>query len=204
MAVAEKIPRFLLEMLKSIFSSDFYIFIAAVVTAILIPRITSVRSTIIRKLDKMPNNPDWAAEVRAKLGWWYTFFLTMISVFPLLGMFGTVAALLNLDFSDIAGSLDNVKTDFFHALTSTAWGIVFSVLFKLLNAWLFYDIEDIYEEIDNVVRENKLAAQERLYAAKSAVQDSRNDIYSGLDGLDDLSLPEEYNFEKEKDNYYEN
>jgi biopolymer transport protein ExbB/TolQ len=149
----------------------------------------------------MPNNPDWAAEVRAKLNWWYTFFLTMISVFPLLGMFGTVAALLNLDFSDIAGSLDNVKTDFFHALTSTAWGIVFSVLFKLLNAWLFYDIEDIYEEIDNVVRENKLAAQERLYAAKSAVQDSRNDIYSGID---DLSLPEEYNFENQKDNYYEN
>ena len=153
---AGNFPRFLLEMLKSIIGSDFYIIFAAIVTAALIPKICSVRSTIIRKLDKMPNNPDWAREVRGKLNWWYNFFLTLISIFPLLGMFGTVAALLNLDFSDMAGNLDGVKTDFFHALTSTAWGIVFSVVFKLINAWLFYDIEDIYEDIDEIVKRNKI------------------------------------------------
>ena len=57
-------PRFLLEMLKSIFTGDIYILIAALVTGVLIPKIYSVKSTIIRKLDKMPNNPDWAREVR--------------------------------------------------------------------------------------------------------------------------------------------
>ncbi len=202
MSVADKFPRFLLEMLKSIFGSDFYIFIAAVAAAALIPRIMSVRTTIIRKLDKMPNNPDWAAEVRVKLGWWYTFFQTMISIFPLLGMFGTVAALLNLDFSEMAGNLDSVKTDFFHALTSTAWGIVFSVLFKLLNAWLFYDIEDIYEEIDDVVRGNKLSAEKRFSSVKSrrSLAD-KSEIYGSTDETDGYELDGSDNNEEEY--YYE-
>ena len=51
----------------------------------------------------------------------YALFTTMITIFPLLGMFGTVAGLLGLDFDD----LENIKNNFFVALTSTAWGIIF-------------------------------------------------------------------------------
>ena len=150
-------PRFLIEMLKSIFSphGDLYIFFAAVLTVGVMLRIFAVRSEITEEIGIMPDNPDWAETDRRRLNRWYTMFLTLISIFPLLGMFGTVAALLNLDFSDPAGSIDSVKTDFFKALTSTAWGIVFSVVFKLINSWFFYDVEDIYDEIDEIVRKNR-------------------------------------------------
>ena len=61
----------------------------------------------------------------------YEVFVTGITVFPLLGMYGTVKALLSLDFAnDLAGT----QFKFFDALTSTAWGIIFAVIFKLINA----------------------------------------------------------------------
>ena len=61
----------------------------------------------------------------------YLLFVTVISLFPLLGMFGTVRALLELDLS---GDLELIKQKFFDALTSTAWGILFATVFKLLNS----------------------------------------------------------------------
>lgn len=56
----------------------------------------------------------------------------MISIFPLLGMLGTVIGLLGLDLA--SGDMDNIKNNFFIALTSTAWGIIFSVIFKVAHA----------------------------------------------------------------------
>ena len=61
----------------------------------------------------------------------YTLAITLISLFPLLGMFGTVKALLELDMSQEMSAL---KEHFFSALTSTAWGIIFSVIFKIINS----------------------------------------------------------------------
>lgn len=61
----------------------------------------------------------------------YTLAITLISLFPLLGMFGTVKALLELDMSQ---EMSVLKTHFFSALTSTAWGIIFSVIFKIINS----------------------------------------------------------------------
>ena len=189
---ANNFPRFIVEMLKSIFTGDIYILIAAVITGVLIPKICSVRTTIISKLDRMPNNPDWAREVRGKLNWWYTLFLTLISIFPLLGMFGTVAALLNLDFSDMAGNLDSVKTDFFHALTSTAWGIVFSVVFKIINSALFFDIEDIYNDIDEIVKALKPGERRRYESVKPVKLAKDDDV---LNELESYGSSEDYDDE---------
>lgn len=61
----------------------------------------------------------------------YELFQTGITIFPLLGMYGTVKALLSLDF---ANELAAAQLRFFDALTSTAWGIIFAVIFKLVNA----------------------------------------------------------------------
>ena len=148
-------PRFILEMARSIISDDFYIFLFFIIALFTIYKALSVKKEIRDELEKMPDNPDWAKKLRRRLNIYYTSFLTIISVFPLLGMFGTVAALLNLDFSDlggIAGNLDAVKNDFFRALTSTAWGIVFAVGFKLFNSRISFDMEDTLEDIDTVVR----------------------------------------------------
>lgn len=61
----------------------------------------------------------------------YTLFITLITIFPLLGMFGTVKSLLELDMS---GDMSALKNNFFQALTSTAWGIICAVFFKIINA----------------------------------------------------------------------
>ena len=74
----------------------------------------------------------------------YTLFITLISIFPLLGMLGTVIALLGLDMST-AEAISNAKNNFFGALTSTAWGIIFAVVFKIINARFFADVEDLIQ-----------------------------------------------------------
>lgn len=63
----------------------------------------------------------------------YTLFVAIISIFPLLGLFGTVKSLLMLD---ITGAAQAVQGNFFEALTSTAWGIIFAIIFKMINAFL--------------------------------------------------------------------
>ena len=67
----------------------------------------------------------------------------MISIVPLLGMFGTVRGLLGMDLA--GGDSALIKGNFFGALTSTAWGIVFSVTFKLVHALVRDHIENQIE-----------------------------------------------------------
>ncbi|MBP5431002.1 MotA/TolQ/ExbB proton channel family protein [Ruminococcus sp.] len=74
----------------------------------------------------------------------YTLFITLISIFPLLGMLGTVLSLLGLDMST-AEAISNAKNNFFGALTSTAWGIIFAIIFKIVNANFFADVEDLIQ-----------------------------------------------------------
>ena len=74
----------------------------------------------------------------------YTLFITLISIFPMLGMLGTVLALLGLDMST-ADAISSAKNNFFGALTSTAWGIIFAVVFKIINARYFADVEDLIQ-----------------------------------------------------------
>lgn len=68
----------------------------------------------------------------------YTVLLALISIFPLLGMLGTVLALLDLDITGASAALQN---DFFHALNTTAAGLVFAIIFKVLNAIWQSEIE---------------------------------------------------------------
>lgn len=78
----------------------------------------------------------------------YTLFLTLISLFPLLGMFGTVYSLIGLGdvFSSENADLNAIKPQFFLALTSTAWGIIFSVIFKLIGSCFQPFIENQIEK----------------------------------------------------------
>ncbi len=58
----------------------------------------------------------------------YTMFATITSIFPLLGILGTVVSLLPL-----VADMSHVEMNFFGALTSTFWGLVFAILFKVLD-----------------------------------------------------------------------
>lgn len=85
----------------------------------------------------------------------YTFFVVGISIFPLLGMFGTVKALIGLGsvFEAADTNINSIKSEFFFALTSTAWGIIFSIIFKLVNARYQSDIENQISKAKNYLSE---------------------------------------------------
>ena len=67
----------------------------------------------------------------------YGLYLNMTGIFPLLGILGTVISLLPL-----VADLGNVQADFYGALTSTFWGLVFAIIFKLIDGFVSSVIED--------------------------------------------------------------
>ncbi len=68
----------------------------------------------------------------------YSTFTIITSMFPLMGMLGTVASLIPMVSS--IGAEDTHL--FFGALTSTFWGIVFALICKILDTRINYKIED--------------------------------------------------------------
>ena len=58
----------------------------------------------------------------------YSVFVNVTAVFPLLGIFGTVWSLIPM-----VEKLSDMQQNFFAALTSTFWGLVFAIVFKLLD-----------------------------------------------------------------------
>lgn len=78
----------------------------------------------------------------------YTVFIATISMFPLFGMLGTVIALIELGgvFQMNGADMDAIKPEFFLALTSTAWGIIFSLIFKFINSIIQPFIENQIEK----------------------------------------------------------
>ena len=68
----------------------------------------------------------------------YALYSNLTTMFPLMGMLGTVVSLIPM-----VNSIGTETTGlFFSALTSTFWGIVFALVFKLLDASVSYKIED--------------------------------------------------------------
>lgn len=74
-------------------------------------------------------------EQRQRMDQGYIFFLNLVAVFPLMGLLGTVLALIPM--------VEALETNFFFmALTSTFWGIVFAIVFKILNGPLQALVEE--------------------------------------------------------------
>ena len=75
---------------------------------------------------------------------YYTMFSNLAAIFPLLGILGTVISLLPM-VQDVA----NMQHNFFVALTSTLWGLVFAIFFKVLDGVLSPRIERNNRGIDD-------------------------------------------------------
>ena len=73
----------------------------------------------------------------------YAVFVNVTAIFPLLGILGTVVSLLPM-----VSELTDMQTNFFAALTSTFWGLVFAILFKLLDGFLSSRMEDNDKAVD--------------------------------------------------------
>ena len=62
--------------------------------------------------------------------------MNITGIFPLLGILGTVVSLLGL-----VSDMNNVAGNFYGALTSTFWGLIFAILFKFLDGIISPEIE---------------------------------------------------------------
>ena len=137
----------------TMFDEDILITAFAAVTLVAFFMANS-RANIIKKDIRKITNEKNLTYAKKLYNWgsrWYTIFASFISIFPLLGMLGTVCGLLGLDLA--AGDMENIKANFFIALTSTAWGIIYSVIYKIVHSLVADKIERQIEAIKNVCEE---------------------------------------------------
>ena len=86
----------------------------------------------------------------------YSVFINVTAVFPLLGILGTVVSLLPM-----VSELADMQTNFFAALTSTFWGLVFAILFKLLDGFLSSRMEDNDKAVNLLLERRELLNEGR-------------------------------------------
>ena len=95
-------------------------------------------------------------EYREQMNRSYAFYSNFTTMFPLLGMLGTVISLIpmvNLIGTETTGA-------FFAALTSTFWGIVAALVFKFLDSFLSYKIDDNEKHMEYLLNPAKGEKQE--------------------------------------------
>ena len=102
---------------------------------------------ITRTLDeeKVIDKKKTLREARKKIAESYSLFHEAIGIFSLLGILGTVIGLIPMvgNLSD-----ESVTQNFFIALTSTFWGLIFTITFKILDAKISPQIEQSSREIE--------------------------------------------------------
>ena len=86
----------------------------------------------------------------------YAVFVNVTAIFPLLGILGTVVSLLPM-----VSELSDMQTNFFAALTSTFWGLVFAIIFKLLDGFLSARMEDNDKAVDLLLERRELQREGR-------------------------------------------
>lgn len=93
----------------------------------------------------------------------YSLFINITGIFPLLGILGTVVSLLGL-----VSDMENVTGNFYGALTSTFWGLIFAILFKFLDGVIAPGIESNEKSVQIFLEQN---SNEDIKAAKPVVPD---------------------------------
>lgn len=100
--------------------------------------------------------------MRNHTGRLYSIFVNLTGIFPLLGILGTVISLLGM-----VKDMDNVQGNFYAALTSTFWGLVFGIVFKFLDGIVSARIEDNEKNVQLFLERNiakKEQSSEKVYS----------------------------------------
>ncbi len=74
---------------------------------------------------------------------WYTWYVNISAIFPLLGILGTVIALIGMQ-----GSGMTADNSFLLALTSTFWGLIFSIVFKSMQTLIEAKLDEGVREAE--------------------------------------------------------
>ena len=139
--------------LEKMFSSileDWYIFFCAFIAAACLVAIRLSNKKVDKSFELWKSENHYSNFIYKALTLSYSLFVTLITIFPLLGMLGTVKSLLVLNFGD-ENAILNARSSFFDALTSTAWGIIFAILFKVVNAVICKHTEDNIDKVSELI-----------------------------------------------------
>lgn len=83
-----------------------------------------------------------------KASFFYTLFLNITAVFPLMGILGTVMSLMKLT------GADDISANFGMALRTTLWGLIFAIVFKLLDSMISPRLDRALDESDYLIHEH--------------------------------------------------
>lgn len=149
------------------FGFDMIIFLVAVATALVFYFTKKSADVLYNKLHLNIFVPDSGASrrqadsdisgiretdivsMRNRTGSLYSLFVNLTGIFPLLGILGTVISLLGM-----VGDMTNVQDNFYGALTSTFWGLVFAIIFKFLDGIISAKIEDNEKNVQLYLERN--------------------------------------------------
>ena len=137
------------KMMASI-AEDWYIFFCAFLAVVCLFVIRVSNKRVDRSFELWKSENHYSNFIYRALTLSDSVFITLITIFPLLGMLGTVKSLLVLNFGD-ENAILSARNSFFDALTSTAWGIIFAIIFKVVNAVIAKHTEDNIEKVSGLI-----------------------------------------------------
>lgn len=105
------------------------------------------------ELDNLINLSDDAASK-------YTWFVNITAIFPLLGILGTVLALMN------SSGTENLSANFSMALWTTFLGLVCAIICKLFDSGISSKLDRALDEADYLIHKHDEEKRE-LYAAQA-------------------------------------
>lgn len=113
--------------------------------------------SLIRKVNS--TDLEELSESQNKAEHWYSFFVNMTGIFPLLGILGTVISLLPM-----VAELADMQQNFFAALTSTFWGLIFAIAFKLADGYLSSRVEINREQLRLLLEQRDKVARQEVFS----------------------------------------
>ncbi|MDE7229761.1 MAG: MotA/TolQ/ExbB proton channel family protein [Oscillospiraceae bacterium] len=99
-------------------------------------------------------------ESTCRASMWYSLFVNITAVFPLLGILGTVMSLMNLS------GTDDLSANFSSALLTTFLGLIAAIFFKLIDAWISSRLDRALEEADYIIHQHDKEQQEKAQREK--------------------------------------
>lgn len=151
---------FILKLLGSIFGADILILFFGIATILIGRHVKTIAEQVEDEVKQCVNDPNkrFAEDLSQRLNTYYNFFTTMITIFPLLGMLGTVKSLIELNLA--TEEMSALQGHFFDALTSTAWGIIFAIGFKLWNAHMEFQVTSQIEAAQKILERESLLTED--------------------------------------------